>query len=184
MRYPPAETAEKHQRILDEASKLFRERGFSGVSVSELMEATGLTHGPFYNHFASKQALMEACIQHIAAKAIAELEAVPSSERGKAEFFAAYLSTEHRDAPGAGCLSASLGPECSREAGLRQAFTEYVRNIISTSARHLPWKGKRSARSQAIHSMAAMVGAIVLARGVSDDELSEEILNEVRRSLE
>jgi len=58
MRYPAAETAEKHERILDEAARLFREQGFSGVSVSEIMKATGLTHGPFYNHFDSKEELM------------------------------------------------------------------------------------------------------------------------------
>ncbi|WP_394838606.1 TetR/AcrR family transcriptional regulator [Pendulispora rubella] len=183
MRYPAAETAEKHQRILDEAAKLFRERGFAGVSVSELMEATGLTHGPFYNHFASKQELMEASIEHASSKFLTELEATPPSERGKAEYIATYLSTMHRDAPGAGCIIASLGPECSREAGLRRALTAHVRNLISKFAGHFPWKSKRRARSQAIHDVAAMVGAIVLARGVTDDELSEEILNEVRRHL-
>src|SRR6202044_3740203 len=64
MRYPAAETAEKHARILDEAARLFRERGFSGVSVSEIMKATGLTHGPFYNHFDSKEALMADSVMH------------------------------------------------------------------------------------------------------------------------
>ena len=56
MRYPAAETAEKHVRIVEQAARLFRERGFDGVSVGEIMKATGLTHGPFYNHFASKEA--------------------------------------------------------------------------------------------------------------------------------
>src|SRR5271155_3143577 len=64
MRYPAAETAEKHERILNEAARLFRERGFSGVSVSEIMKATGLTHGPFYNHFDSKEELMAESVVH------------------------------------------------------------------------------------------------------------------------
>ena len=64
MRYPPAETAEKHARILDTASRLFRKRGFDDVSVAEIMKATGLTHGPFYNHFPSKQGLMVEAIRH------------------------------------------------------------------------------------------------------------------------
>jgi len=183
MRYPAAETAEKHQRILDEAAKLFRERGFAGVSVSELMEATGLTHGPFYNHFASKQALMEACIQHVSSNALRDLEAAPSTDQGRSGYLSAYLSAGHRDSPGAGCPIAALGSECSREEGLRAAFTAHVRSTLSKLAGHFPWKRKGSARSQAIHSLAAMVGAVVLARGVNDDALSDEILDEVRRAL-
>ena len=71
MRYPAAETAEKHTRILEQASGLFRRRGFSGVSVGEIMRATGLTHGPFYNHFASKEALLAETIVDRAAKTAA-----------------------------------------------------------------------------------------------------------------
>ena len=74
MRYPAAETAEKHQKILAEASRLFKERGFDGVSVSEIMKATGLTHGPFYNHFDSKEALMAECIVHAGDAALAHLD--------------------------------------------------------------------------------------------------------------
>ena len=76
MRYPAAETAEKHQKILDEASRLFKERGF-GVSVSEIMKATGLTHGPFYNHFDSKEALMAECIEHAGGVALGVSLAAP-----------------------------------------------------------------------------------------------------------
>jgi TetR/AcrR family transcriptional repressor of nem operon len=65
VRYPAAETAEKHERILSEASRLFRERGLSGVSVGDLMKASDLTHGSFYNHFDSKQSLIAACIAHV-----------------------------------------------------------------------------------------------------------------------
>jgi TetR/AcrR family transcriptional repressor of nem operon len=83
MRYPAAETAEKHQKILDEASRLFKERGF-GVSVSEIMKATGLTHGPFYNHFDSKEALMAECIAHSAGSALDDLDAGRADARGHA----------------------------------------------------------------------------------------------------
>src|SRR5580692_10250843 len=68
MRYPPEETAEKHARILEQASILFRERGFSGVSLSEIMKATGLTHGAFYNHFESKEDLISESIDDASAK--------------------------------------------------------------------------------------------------------------------
>src|SRR5579862_9591050 len=64
MRYPAKETAAKHERIVKEASRLFRERGFENVTVGEVMKAAGLTHGAFYAHFGSKQELQEAAVAH------------------------------------------------------------------------------------------------------------------------
>src|SRR5215469_15798381 len=65
MRYPATETAEKHDRIVQEASRLFRERGFGGVTVAEVMKEAGLTHGAFYSHFESKEALMAAAVEYV-----------------------------------------------------------------------------------------------------------------------
>src|SRR3984885_2047922 len=91
MRYPAAETAEKHERILNEAARLFRERGFSGVSVSEIMKATGLTHGPFYNHFDSKEALMADSVMYGMQTTLDGLEATDGSAKGWAEYVKKYL---------------------------------------------------------------------------------------------
>src|SRR5476649_1905235 len=159
MRYPAAETAEKHQRILDAASRLFRERGFDGVSVAEIMKATGLTHGPFYNHFASKEALMA---------------------EGVVDYVQDYLSEAHRNDPGDGCLMSALGSEVSRVPAVRTGFTAHVRSSIASLAEHFPWSAKRHARRDAIRMLSAMVGAMTLARAVDDEALSEEILREVR----
>src|ERR1700735_2187223 len=82
MRYPAAETAEKHDRILNEASRLFRERGFTRVSVSEVMKATGLTHGPFYNHFASKEALMAESVLYGFNTTMERMDAVEGTAKG------------------------------------------------------------------------------------------------------
>src|ERR1700721_516319 len=98
-RYPAAETAAKHARILDKASRLFRERGFAEVSVAEIMQATGLTHGPFYNHFESKEGLMVEAVQHASEEGLEALEAAPHSEKGKRDFMSRYLSPAHRDCP-------------------------------------------------------------------------------------
>src|SRR5258705_12553271 len=103
MRSPAAETAQKHERILDEASKLFRERGFSGVSVGEIMQATGLTHGPFYNHFPSKEALMAESVGHGLRNTLAGVEHVGSSPGRKAEYLDRYFSTAHPDGPRGAC---------------------------------------------------------------------------------
>lgn len=180
MRYPAAETAEKHQRILDEASRLFRERGFDGVSVSEIMKATGLTHGPFYNHFASKEALMAASVLHAMAASKAGLETARQSPEGMVDYVQTYLSASHRDDPGHGCLMSALGSEVRRVPAAQPGFTAHVRASIASLAAHFPWPAKRHARRDAIRMLSSMIGAITLARAVDDAALSEEILHEVR----
>ncbi|MDR3463258.1 MAG: TetR/AcrR family transcriptional regulator [Beijerinckiaceae bacterium] len=183
MRYPAAETAEKHQRILDEASRLFRERGFAGVSVGEIMKATGLTHGPFYNHFASKQALMAEGIRHASEKTLTDLRAVPGTGEGRSAYVARYLSADHRDAPGQGCLMAALACEISREPEVKRSFTLHLKTYIDTFTRHFPWPRKQDARGDAIRMLSSMVGALILARAVDDDVLADEILREVKSKL-
>ena len=95
MRYPAAETAEKHARALRSASRLFRERGFDGASISEIMTATGLTHGSFYNHFDSKEDLLAEAFAHASAQAVAALENYPGSEEGKQKMFREYLRVHY-----------------------------------------------------------------------------------------
>src|ERR1700712_2962633 len=160
MRYPAAETAEKHERILEEASRLFRERGFAGVSVAEIMKATGLTHGPFYNHFASKEALMAESIHHASGKALAELDDTSPSGAGRASFVQGYLSLSHRDAPGDGCLMAALAGEIGREPVVRQSFTEHLRTTIEKLASLFPGGTGRARRRETIHMVSTMVGAL------------------------
>ncbi len=184
MRYPAAETAEKHTRILDQASALYRQRGFSGVSVGEIMRATGLTHGPFYNHFASKEALMAETVEHASERSLADLDAACDRPDGIRAYVQGYCSARHRDAPEEGCLMAALGPEISREPAVRSAFTRHFRAILARFETHVPWRSKKTARQESIRLLAAMVGAVVLARAVDDEALSEEILREVRAGWE
>lgn len=183
MRYPASETAEKHTRILQEASRLFRERGFTGVTVGEIMKATGLTHGPFYNHFASKEALMAESIEVALRESLDDLNAVDSSAKGKAEYVRRYLNTSHRDAPGHGCAMAALASDICKEPAVRAPFTQHVKALVDKMATRLPWRSKRNARGDAIRATASMVGAMILARAVDDDAFSEEILREVRQGL-
>jgi TetR/AcrR family transcriptional repressor of nem operon len=183
MRYPAAETAEKHARIVDEAARLFRERGFDGVSVGEIMKATGLTHGPFYNHFASKEALMAESLRHAATTAGEGMAAWPSDAQGKAGYLAAYLSPAHRDAPGRGCPFAALAGDAGRVPAVRSAFTAHLRGTIERLAARFPWSSRKHARRDAIAAVSAMVGAIALARAVDDPALSDEILRETLAAL-
>ena len=179
VRYPAAETAERHEKILDEASRLFRERGLSRVSVSDLMQAADLTHGSFYNHFDSKPSLIEACIDHVRARAVAQIGAAKPSDAGKRAFVENYLSLVARDDPGRACLMSSLGPEISREPAVQPAMTRYVRAFIGKLSSHFPWSKAESAECQAIRMTASLVGALVLARAVDDKALAKKILHEV-----
>ena len=152
MRYPAAETAERHVKALQSASRLFRERGFSGASISEIMTATGLTHGSFYNHFDSKEDLLAEAFAHASEQSMTALERFAGTEAGKQTMLREYLSAEHRVDPGNGCIMEKFGER-------------------------FPWSSKRNKRKQAMNALAIMVGGLILARVVNDPELSDEILS-------
>ena len=187
MRYPAAETAEKHQKILDEASRLFKERGFDGVSVSEIMKATGLTHGPFYNHFDSKEALMAECITHAGDAALGALDAAGQTPVGMRAYVRDYMSHEHRDGRADGCLVAAFAAHSGQPdggQGISASLTTYLKSVVDRFTRNFPWRSKKNARGDAIRMLAAMYGGVVLARAVDDEALSEEILREVLAGLQ
>ena len=182
MGYSTADTAKKHERILDESIRLFRDRGFSGVSVSEVMKAAGLTHGPFYHHFASKEELVAETLTRELRKALLKLDKYPASEEGKAQFTDGYLSEGHRDECSTGCCFAALSSDVRKEKRqVRTPFTELLKNYIQKLATGLPWPSKKAARGDAIHLLSTLVGAVILARAVDDDVFSKEILDEVRK---
>lgn len=185
MGYSAADTAKKHEHILDEAIRLFRERGFSNVTVSEIMKAAGLTHGPFYNHFASKDALMTETLAHELKKALEKLDRTPATKSGKALYADRYLSETHRDQCGTGCAMAALASGVRQEKKpVRDAFTELLKQYLHQLATRFPWRSKRSARGDAIHMFSCLVGATILARAVSDEAFSKEILTETRRRID
>lgn len=184
MRYPANETAEKHEKILKEAARLFRERGFDGAGVAQIMEAAGLTHGAFYAHFPSKEALETEAVERAFAQSGRRIYALTAqASDAKRAFLENYLSTAHRDNPGSGCAIAALGPEIARDSAARGPFTQRVNDMIDGIAGRFRWKRKSEARRNAIHLLSAAVGALVLARAVDDRRLSDEILETVRGIL-
>src|ERR1700761_8399042 len=151
MRYSAAETAQKHQQILDQSIRLFRQRGFSAVSVSEVMKAAGLTHGPFYNHFASKEALMSESLTRELQRSIGDFDKLPATEEGKASFIDYYLSEDDlHDCSGGGAVAA-LSSEIRQEEQVRGGFTEQIKGVIHKLTTYFPWRSRRSARGDAIH---------------------------------
>ena len=183
MGYTATETAQKHKRILDESIRLFRQHGFAGVSVSEVMQAAGLTHGPFYNHFASKEALMAETLTRDLQRSISDFDKYPATEKGLAKYVDYYLSQQHRDDCAGGCPVAALSSEVRQYEQVREPFTEQLKGLIQKLATRFPWRSRRSARGDAIHMYAAMIGSLILARSVNDEKFSNEILDEVRSRL-
>src|SRR5262249_2758548 len=185
MRYPAEHTAARHQRILREASRLFRERGIGGVSLPEIMKAAQLTHGPFYNHFASKEALVAECLKDTMD---AQLERVRSAKRAKtalSEILDEYLCREHRDSAGEGCVAAALAGEIARNPGAKVAFTQHIKGMLSALTEKLAAAGARQgeARAEAVRMLVGMLGAVILARAVDDKAFSDEILARTQADL-
>ncbi|MET7247755.1 TetR family transcriptional regulator [Methylobacterium sp. EM32] len=174
MRVTREQFQENRRRILEAAGRLFREKGFSAVTVAEVMEAAGLTHGGFYGHFASKEDLAAQAL----GQALAPRE--PGTAPDLAGFVASYLSAAHRDRPGTGCALAALGGEAARQpAPVRRAFTEGLEARLARMQEALP-DGDRAA---ALAAISGLVGALVLARAVDDPALSDEILAAARGAL-
>lgn len=162
--------AEHREKILEAAARLFRERGFADVSVREVMEAAGLTHGGFYGHFSSKDELIARTLEQV-------LQQSAPRERDLARYAEAYLSAGHcRDVAG-GCPTAALGAESVRQgAEARAAMTAGIRHQVEHFSEAAPGDSLAERRRVAIGSWSALVGALVLARVSDDPQLSEEIL--------
>jgi TetR/AcrR family transcriptional repressor of nem operon len=172
MKVTREQVSENRRRILDAASRLFRVRGFESVTVAEVMQSAGLTHGGFYGHFSSKDDLI--------AQTLAHCLTIGSGEPFDLQAYVAhYLSPEHRDNPGDGCPFAALAAHVQRQGcDVRAVMSEGARTLIGRMV------GDQDARPGAgpsiVGSWAAMVGAMILARAVEDRDLSDRILAETR----
>lgn len=175
MRYPAKETAVKHELIVKEASRLFRERGFENVTVGEVMKAAGLTHGAFYAHFNSKQELQQAAVAYGLEVSRDRVQSAGVTKKGRRAYAERYLAARHRDNPGDGCAIAALGPDVARSTSdLKATFEKGLEEIFATSG---------ADRKEAIFQTAALLGGVVLARAVKNSQLSDEILESVRQKL-
>ena len=178
MKVSREQMAENRLRILDSASRLFREQGFEAVTVADVMKAAGLTHGGFYGHFASKDDLVAQTLAHA-------LKASLGKASDLHAFIDRYLSPDHRDNPGKGCPTAGLAAETRHESpAALAAMTAGVRAQIEEVGRALPDMGDAERRRNAIGSWAAMVGAVILARAIDDPAFSDKVLGETRAWIE
>ncbi len=182
MGYSRAQKEETHKRIVAIAAKRFREQGLAGFGIAELMKEAGLTVGGFYKHFDSRdelvaEALSEAFGVWQRQKKAAECSGHPLSFE---KLIDDYVSDTHRKNPGAGCAFSALAPEIARsDQRTRMLTSDQVKADLELLAGLLPGRDKRAARSRAILTFSALVGAMSLARAVSDEALSREILKTV-----
>jgi len=174
MKVSREQVAENRRTILEAASRLFRQRGYESVTVADVMQAAGLTHGGFYGYFKSKEDLI--------AQALAEALTSTAAPPGDPAAYAAnYLTKAHRDDRAAGCPFAALAAETVRQsAEARAAMTAGLARQIERLSAGGPGAGGAERRRAAIGGWAAMVGAMILARVSDDSELSDEVLNQTR----
>ncbi len=182
MGYSQAQKQKTHKRIVAIASKRFREEGLAGFGIAELMKEAGLTVGGFYKHFDSRDELVAEAVSAAFGVWQRQKEASEAGRRPLSfeKLIDDYLSDVHRKNPGAGCAFSALAGEIARSDKRTRALTsEQVRDDIELIVELLPGKDKRAARSRAILTFSALVGAMSLARAVSDEALSHEILKSV-----
>ena len=173
----PSRKEATHDRIVQAAARAIRRSGYSGTGVADVMKDAGLTHGGFYAHFESREAMLAEAADRAGAESVATLERIASGappEKALQTLIRSYLSKEHLEGAESGCPMAALGSEMPRQAPeVRRAATRRIKEAIDLVARQLPEWGKPGAHEKALATLSTMVGALVLARAVDDPKLSD-----------
>lgn len=187
MRYSKEHKQETHERIVKRAAVRLREKGAHGIGVADLMKEAGLTHGGFYAHFDSREALVIEAMGHIMDRATErwrKLGEQTPPEKRLATIVDSYLSEVHRDDPGHGCAIPTLGAEIARESPkTRKAFAAKLEQMIDMLASIIPDVPSKAARKQATTTIATMMGTLVMARIAGNGEFSDEILAAGREAI-
>jgi TetR/AcrR family transcriptional regulator, transcriptional repressor for nem operon len=180
MRYSKEHKLETHARIVKKASVRLREKGAHGIGVADLMKDAGLTHGGFYAHFASREALVVEAFAYAMDRSTErwhKLAEQTPPEKRLSTIVESYLTPVHRDDPGHGCAIPALSAEIARESPkTRKAFAAKLEQMIEMIAAQIPDVPRKAARKQAMASLATMMGTLVLARVAGNGEFSDEIL--------
>lgn len=187
MRYDAEHKQKTRERVLKAAARAIREDGPDRIAVAGIMAEAGLTHGGFYAHFKSKDELVAAAIDETFKDAGTRFAASTdgfSPQEGMVRYINFYLSREHRDVRGAGCPVAALAADLPRLEPM--ARDRYGRGVAALTAKiegQLACLGREDAAALAPSIVAELVGALSLARAVSDAEQSDRILQTSRRAL-
>jgi len=170
-----------HDRIVEVTSHAIRKSGYDGTGIADIMKQAGLTHGGFYAHFASREALLAEAADRAGAESVALAASVAASApqgQAVAAMMQAYLSDGHVHNMEFGCPIAALGSEMPRQCDeVRHAATRHIKAMVDLVARQSPDWGQPVAHEEALVTVATMVGTLLLARAVDDPKLSSNLLN-------
>ena len=184
MRYADTRKQQTREKVVRAAAAAVRAKGPDGVGVAEIMAQAGLTHGGFYAHFPSKEALVAAAVEEAfsqGARRFLRLTEGLAADAALGAFIDVYLSMDHRNSPEHGCPVAALANDLPRQGpAVRAAFELGVDRLIAGIEAGLPEPEPRARRSLAISLVAEMAGAVALARGLSDAFLAAEVLEASR----
>ena len=178
-----------HERILRAAARANRKHGYEGVGVADVMKEAGLTHGGFYAHFASRDALLAQAAEQAGVESVENLSRAVARAKPGEELIAlvdSYLADRHVEAAeqGLGCALAAAGSEVPRQNDeVRRAVSRRLKELIGLVERQFPDWGKNAAHEKAMAIVASMVGALVLARAVGDPQLSKSIRKAARELI-
>jgi TetR/AcrR family transcriptional repressor of nem operon len=184
MKVSREQAAENRARVIEVAGKLFREKGFDGIGVADIMKGAGLTHGGFYGQFKSKDDLAaQACAQSLE-RSVARWTRFAAGEDPLAAIVTSYLAPSHRNAPGSGCALSALAADAVRQPdAVRSVFTRALQSFAGVLTRLVPAASRPARRRRALATMAGLVGAVILSRAVNDADLSDEILKAAAKEL-
>jgi TetR/AcrR family transcriptional repressor of nem operon len=185
------EQAEAHRRlVIENSAKLIRERGIDGVSVADLMESAGLTHGGFYGHFDSKEQLVTEAFLHAFEASVERWNHRVAGGLTAADGFRAlveaYMTARNRDNPGTSCPAPALMSDVAREpasSAVRATYRDGVKQLLAIMQATQVDDDPQVARRHALAQFAMMVGSVALARATAGDPLSDEFLGSVRETL-
>lgn len=187
MKVSREQAAENREKILNLAANMYREKGFDGIGIADLMKTAGLTHGGFYGHFSSKEDLMAQACERAVDDLIAQGYARQAENNGDPfpVFINYYLSLKHRDNSGSGCIMAALGCDAARQSPtVRRAFTLNAKRLLSRMMGLLKDRvDEDQLQKQALITLATLVGAQVIARALDDEKLSQDVLSSVADSI-
>ena len=187
MRVSRQKAEENRERILKAASRLFRERGIDASGVDDVTKAAGLTHGGFYRHFDSKEALVAEAVElalSASAKRWRKHADGVASEEALGALVARYLSREHRDSPGRGCPLSALGSEVTHQPkSVRRSFTKGLMEMLNVLEDLSPDEDPAKRRDRAVLTLVSLIGAIIMARAVENSDFSTLILSTVSKEL-
>jgi AcrR family transcriptional regulator len=176
-----------HERIVHAAARAIRRSGYDGTGVADIMKEAGLTHGAFYAHFASREAMLAEAADRAGAESNALAASIVASvppDQALQALMQVYLSKDHLAGIETGCPVSALGSEMPRQSPeVRLAATRRIKEMIDLVARQLPDWGQPSAHERALVTVATMVGTLVLARAVDDAALSDALCNASLKSL-